>query len=53
MSKALVMGGGGPDASSVATMGADPHDSSVAPAAAVEGRRQGEADADRVGALWS
>lgn len=42
-----------PDAAAAAAMGANPHDSSVSPAAAAAGFRQGEADADRLRALWT
>lgn len=41
-----------PDAPAIATMGTNPHDSSMNSAAAAAGLRQGEAEADRVNEFW-
>lgn len=41
-----------PDASAVVAMGPNPHDSSVNPAAAAHGLRQGAAEADRLREFW-
>lgn len=41
-----------PDASAGVAMGTNPHDSSVSPAAATHGLRQGAAEADRLRTLW-
>ncbi len=42
----------GPDADAAAAMGMNLMDASIAPKAAVEGRRQGEAMAERIGRFW-
>lgn len=41
-----------PDASAAAAMGMNLMDASIAPRAALEGRRQGEEIADRIGGFW-
>jgi NTE family protein len=42
-----------PDADAAAAMGTNPHDSSVSPAAAAAGFRQGEGEADRLREFWT